>query len=81
MNYVLTQHARDALVKRQIQEAWVDSVVQSPTWIEVDAVDPRLEHRLAPIGEFGKRVLRVVINPQTEPWRIVTAYFDRRRGK
>ncbi|MHB0921516.1 MAG: hypothetical protein B7X31_02050 [Thiomonas sp. 13-66-29] len=79
MDYVLTQHARDALVKRQILEAWVDVAMRTPVWIEADTVDPRLEHRLAPIGEFGNRVLRVIVNPQTEPWRIVTAYFDRRR--
>ena len=79
MDYVLTQHARDALAKRQILEAWVDMAMQNPVWIEADDVDPLLEHRLAPIAEFGNRVLRVVVNPQTEPWRIVTAYFDRRR--
>lgn len=79
MDYVLTQHARDALAKRQILEAWVDMAMRSPVWIEADDVDPLLEHRLAPIAEFGNRILRVIVNPQTEPWRIVTAYFDRRR--
>jgi hypothetical protein len=79
MDYVLTQHARDALAKRQILEAWVDIAMRSPVWIEADAVDSLLEHRLVPISEFGNRVLRVIVNPQTEPWRIVTAYFDRRR--
>ncbi|MDD4888114.1 MAG: DUF4258 domain-containing protein [Thiomonas sp.] len=79
MDYVLTQHARDALAKRQIRVEWVDAAMRSPVWIEIDAIDPLLEHRLAPIAEFGNRVLRVIVNPQTEPWRIVTAYFDRRR--
>ncbi len=79
MDYALTQHARDALVKRQILETWVDIVMRNPVWVEADVVDPMLEHRLAPIAEFGNRVLRVIVNPQTEPWRIVTAYFDRRR--
>jgi hypothetical protein len=79
MDYVLTQHARDALAKRQIREEWVDFVMRSPAWTEMDAIDPMLEHRLAPISEFDNRVLRVIVNPQTLPWRIVTAYFDRRR--
>ncbi len=79
MDYVLTQHARDALVKRQIREEWVDIAMRNPTWTEMDAIDPLLEHRLAPISEFGNRVLRVIVNVQTKPWRIVTAYFDRRR--
>lgn len=56
MDYVLTQHARDALAKRQILEAWVDMAMQNPVWIEADDVDPLLEHRLAPIAEFGNRL-------------------------
>jgi hypothetical protein len=63
MDYVLTQHARDALAKRQIREEWVDAAMRSPAWTEIDAIDPLLEHRLAPIAEFGNRVLRVISQP------------------
>jgi hypothetical protein len=39
---------------------------------------PELRHALAHIPEYGGRVLRVVYNRTTIPWRIVTAYFDRK---
>ena len=44
-------------------------------------MDPNLEHRLAPVAEFGNLVLRVVVNGTVNPPRVVTAYFDRRRTK
>ncbi|MDE2322953.1 MAG: DUF4258 domain-containing protein [candidate division NC10 bacterium] len=81
MDYALTQHARDALEKRRIALQWVKQVLTRPEWIEPDPVDPNLEHRLAPVAEFGNRVLRVVVNGTASPQRVVTAYFDRRRTK
>lgn len=81
MDYALTQHARDALEKWRIALQWVEQVLTRPEWIEPDPVDPNLEHRLAPVAEFGHRVLRVVVNGTTSPPRVVTAYFDRRRTK
>jgi Domain of unknown function (DUF4258) len=79
MSYVLTEHARDALEKRQIAVAWVECVFDAPEATEADPVDPDLEHRLARIPEYGNRVLRVIVNGKTTPPRIVTAFFDRRR--
>lgn len=81
MDYVLTQHARDALEKRQIAIAWLERVLERPEWTEPDPVDAALEHRLAVIPEFGSRVLRVIINTTTSPPRVVTTYFDRRRTR
>lgn len=80
MEYRLTEHARDALARRQIPYAWVESVLSSPQEVENDTVDVSLEHRLAPIEEFGGRMLRVIVNMQVSPPRVVTAYFDRRRS-
>jgi hypothetical protein len=79
MEYQLTQHARDALVKRQIPVEWMERVLLSPEWTEPDPLESDLEHRLAHIAEFGNRVLRVIVNVSVEPPRIVTIYFDRRR--
>jgi hypothetical protein len=79
MDYVLTEHARDALEKREIALAWVERVLDAPEATEADPVDPDLEHRLAAIPERGNRVLRVILNPTTSPTRVVTAFFDRRR--
>jgi hypothetical protein len=51
--------------------------LESPEWVEVDTKDPSLEHRFVRIPEFGSRVLRVIINIEATPPRVVTAYFDR----
>ncbi|MCS6997458.1 MAG: DUF4258 domain-containing protein [Casimicrobiaceae bacterium] len=79
MEYVLTEHARDALRKRRIEVAWVERALTAPEATEADPVDPELDHRLARIPEFGNRVLRVIVNVRRTPPRIVTAFFDRRR--
>jgi len=80
MDYHLTEHARDALAQRRIQVAWLEKALSAPEWTEKDTIDAHLEHRLARIEAFGGRVLRVIVNTHTEPPRVVTAYFDRRRS-
>ena len=79
MEYVLTEHARDALEKRQIPLAWMERALSTPEATEADPVDADLEHRLARIPEFGNRVLRVIVNGKRTPPHVVTAFFDRRR--
>jgi len=79
MDYVLTQHARDALEKRQIRLAWMEQVLTEPEAVEADPVDRRLEHRLARISAFDNRVLRVIVNTEKTPPHVVTLFFDRRR--
>ncbi|GIW89485.1 MAG: hypothetical protein KatS3mg108_3809 [Isosphaeraceae bacterium] len=79
MDYVLTEHARDALEKRQIQIAWMEQALTAPDVTEADPVDAELEHRLARIPEFGHRVLRVIVNGERTPPHVVTVFFDRRR--
>ncbi|MBS3966355.1 MAG: DUF4258 domain-containing protein [Truepera sp.] len=79
MNYLLTEHAREALRKRQIEVAWMEQALTRPEVAEADPLDPELEHRLARIPEFGNRVLRVIINGKKRPPLVVTVFFDRRR--
>jgi uncharacterized DUF497 family protein len=79
MDFQLTEHARDALKKRNIPLEWVERVFRAPQWIEKDQIDNHLEHRLGRISEFEERVLRVIVNIKTIPMRIITVYFDRRR--
>jgi len=82
MHFELTQHAQDALRKRGISMEWLERVLNFPERTESDATDPVLEHRLAVISERGDRVLRVIINLNMTPVRIVTLYFDRKmRGR
>jgi uncharacterized DUF497 family protein len=80
MEYKLTEHARDALEKRGIALEWVERTLAAPEWVEKDAIDETLEHRLARIQGFGDRVLQVILNTHEAPPRVVTAYFDRRRS-
>jgi hypothetical protein len=80
MEYHLTEHARDALKKREIPLEWLEQALLTPDWTEGDVVDEQLEHRFARIEAFGGRVLCVVVNVRAAPLRIVTAYFDRRRS-
>jgi hypothetical protein len=78
MSYELTQHARDALAERAIPVEWMERVMASPKKTEPDKADPGTVHYLGKIPEHGNRVLRVVVNRQTSPVRIVTVYFDRK---
>ncbi|CAF0694774.1 DUF4258 domain-containing protein [Candidatus Methylacidithermus pantelleriae] len=79
MDYILTQHARDVLAKRQIEIHWMEQVLTAPEVIEPDPVDPNLEHRLARVPQFGDRVLRAIISSKRKPPLVVTVLFDRRR--
>jgi hypothetical protein len=78
LNYELTQHAADVLDERRISVAWMERVFASPTLIQPSLTDPDLENRFGKIVEFGDRVLRVVVNTQVVPERVVSVYFDRR---
>jgi len=51
IDFALTRHAEDALVKRKIETKWLERVLASPQRIEPDANNPMLEHRLAAIYE------------------------------
>jgi hypothetical protein len=82
INYKLTHHAENVLVKRKIKKEWLEQVLAFPQRIEPDATDSILEHRLAVISECENRVLRVIINPHTNPIQVITLFFDRKiRGK
>jgi hypothetical protein len=82
IDFQLTRHAEDALLKRKIEKEWLERVLAFPQRIEAGATDPMLEHRLAVISECDNRVLRVIINPHTNPIRVITLFFDRKiRGK
>jgi hypothetical protein len=75
--FLLTNHASVVLRERGISVEWVRRVLARPRLCLQDAEDPGLLHALAPIVEREDRVLRVVYNAEKDPWRVVTAYFDR----
>lgn len=77
-----TQHAQDVFSKRKIPIEWINRTVNDPDLICADKIDPELEHFLKIIDEFGNRVLRVVVNTNATPPRLITFYFDRQmKGK
>ena len=80
--YELSAHAQTVMAEREILETWVARVLDHPELLEADAADPALRHALGRIPERDDRVLRVIYNETVEPWRVVTAFFDRTmRGK
>ena len=76
--YEISDHAAETIKERGVELEWVARVVQNPAQTHPDQLDPDAVHALATIPEFGDRVLRVIYNPTVTPWRIVTAFFDRR---
>ena len=80
--YELSAHAVTVMAEREISAEWVERVLRNPGRTEPDAADPLLRHTLGRIPEWDDRVLRVFYNEAVEPWRVVTAFFDRAmRGK
>ncbi len=78
MNYELTEHAKESLQKRtNIRLEWVEQALTSPHRVEPDSIDSTLEHRIFRVDEFDGRVLRVVLNANVNPARIITVFFDR----
>ena len=75
--FVLTEHAVVVLRERQIHQEWGRMVLEHPRLRLPDPQDPALFHAVAPIPEREDRVLKVVYNGKTKPWRVVSAYFDR----
>lgn len=63
--------------KREIPEEWVEHVVEDPALRIPDPNDPELERFFRRIPGQDDHSLRVVVNTQTVPWRVVSAFFDR----
>lgn len=81
-SYELTVHAQEQIAKREIPLEWVERVLTNPTLTEAHKSDSELSHANGAIAENGDRVLRVVYNHTTTPWRVVTVHFDRKmKGK
>lgn len=71
-----TRHARDMLRERGITEEWVLRTINDPdrTLAENDG----MIHYIKVIPEQSGRFLRVVLNSDVQPPRVVTVFFDRR---
>ena len=77
MDLEYSQHAIVAMHERQIEQRWVERVVAAPVLRLDDPNDKDLERFYAPVRRNDARILRVVVNTSTTPWRVVTVFFDR----
>jgi hypothetical protein len=51
MKYLLTDHAKKRIAKRQICSKWLEDALAYPARIEFDRDDPALLYALRPIAE------------------------------
>ncbi|MEW6324659.1 MAG: DUF4258 domain-containing protein [Nitrospirota bacterium] len=79
INYEFSEHASDMLNERNIQKTWVESTMSAPDTTEIK--DDGTTHYIKAIKENGGRHLRVIVNPNAKPQKIVTLYFDRKLGR
>ena len=74
--YEFSEHAYDMLKERNIQERWVRLTIENPEKREFK--DDGTVHYIKAIEEYGGRSLRVVMNPDANPQKIITLFFDHR---
>jgi hypothetical protein len=76
IEYEFSEHASDMLRERNIQEAWVKLAIEDPEKKELK--DDGTVHFIRAIEQYEGRYLRIVVNPDVRPQRIITVFFDRR---
>ncbi len=72
-----TIHAEKAIAERGIELEWVERTVDQPALRIPDPDDPLVERFYGAVLERDNRILRVAVNTNASPWRVVTAFFDR----
>ncbi len=75
-----TLYALSMMGEREIPSEWVEKVIEYPSLQLPDPNDPEVERFFGRIPEFGNRILLVAVNTSTNPWRVVTVFFDRNAG-
>ena len=76
----LSTHAQDMLNERRILVEWVWRTLEHPDTKRWNAEDGNM-HYTKTIKERQGRILHVVVNPNVQPNRVVTVFFDRRLGR
>jgi hypothetical protein len=75
----LTTHAKAMLKERHILEEWVWRTIGSPD--QTKRYSDGNMHYTRTIDERAGHILRVVVNTDARPNRVVTVFFDRRLRK
>lgn len=74
--YEFSEHARAMLRERNIKEDWVRSTMERPE--SKEHREDGTIHYIRVVEEYGRRYLRVIVNPNDIPPRVITVFFDRR---
>lgn len=77
----LTAHALDVLKERGILDKWVFEILRRPAKVQLDPRRAGVRWAFVPIAEFGDRMLRVVYSEDTNGFRVITTFFDRRASR
>ncbi len=78
-DFELSAHTQDMLTERNIAEEWLWRTLRTPD--KKRRGEDGNMHYTKTIHEREGRVLRVVVNTDVYPNRIVTVFFDRRLGR
>lgn len=76
--FQLSSHAQYQIQERNIEMSWVEATLSSPDRLLPLADSYGNAHYLKQINDFGNRWLRVIVNPEVDPKRVITVFFDRR---
>ena len=79
--FTYIDHAREQMVRRDIDSTWVERTVLAPETTEPDPKHPDRVRAFRSIPERDGRVLRVVYVPEGEHYRVLTAFLDRTRSR
>ena len=64
-------------MEREIPVEWIRLTLEDPDRREADRREVGVELFYAKIAAYENRVLKVVVNVQVDPWRVMSVYFDR----
>ncbi len=76
IQFRLSEHAADMLRERNIEKTWVQFALDNPETKEIR--EDGTIHYICSVENHRGKYLRVVVNPNYEPIRVVTVFFDRR---
>ncbi|HOW50435.1 MAG TPA: DUF4258 domain-containing protein [bacterium] len=78
-SYQLSDHAKQMMVERCIEESWVSEVIGRPE--RTETFPDGTVHFIGAIPEYEGRFLRIIVNPCKNPRKVITLFFDRRLGR
>jgi hypothetical protein len=81
MNYRLSKHAREEMGRRDIPAQTVESILNNPEQIVLDASGKRVYQSKVDFGSGKAYLVRVVVNEQGDVPLVVTAYRTSRIDK